>query len=420
MPLQILGLNHNTAPVEIREQVVFSGDDVSRALASMTQLPGVAEAVLLSTCNRTEFYVITDDAGRGRLREWLHDDRNLDPSFGDTLFTLDDDAAIRHIFRVACGLDSMILGEPQILGQLKDAFRCAQEAGTLGRQLSRLMQHTFAVAKKIRTDTEIGASPVSVASAAVSLANQFFAGFTNHTALLVGAGATVELLAKHLSSRDIGRLFVANRDVEKARELAGRFGGFALPLSEIEGTLPEADILISSTASSEPVILLKHMQAAIKARKRKPVFAIDLAVPRDIEDGVGDLEDVYLYTIDDLDRVIQEGQGQREAAAAEADKLLDDEIHRYLSIERSKQAVPVIAALRAQSELIRDEVNATAKRRIGRGESVDDTIDYATSALMKKLLHSPSVALRKAGEESNEDLIDAARTLFDLDKDEQA
>ena len=420
MPLQILGLNHNTAPVEIREQVVFSGDDVSRALASMTQLPGVAEAVLLSTCNRTEFYVITDDAGRGRLREWLHDDRNLDPSFGDTLFTLDDDAAIRHIFRVACGLDSMILGEPQILGQLKDAFRCAQEAGTLGRQLSRLMQHTFAVAKKIRTDTEIGASPVSVASAAVSLANQFFAGFTNHTALLVGAGATVELLAKHLASRDIGRLFVANRDVEKARELAGRFGGFALPLSEIEGTLPEADILISSTASSEPVILLEHMQAAIKARKRKPVFAIDLAVPRDIEDGVGDLEDVYLYTIDDLDRVIQEGQGQREAAAAEADKLLDDEIHRYLTIERSKQAVPVIAALREQSELIRNEVNATAKRRISRGESVDDTIDYATSALMKKLLHSPSVALRKAGEESNEDLIDAARTLFDLDKDEQA
>ncbi|MCH9004203.1 MAG: glutamyl-tRNA reductase [Proteobacteria bacterium] len=420
MPLQILGLNHNTAPVEIREQVVFSGDDVSRALASMTQLPGVAEAVLLSTCNRTEFYVITDDAGRGRLREWLHDDRNLDPSFGDTLFTLNDDAAIRHIFRVACGLDSMILGEPQILGQLKDAFRCAQEAGTLGRQLSRLMQHTFAVAKKIRTDTEIGASPVSVASAAVSLANQFFAGFTNHTALLVGAGATVELLAKHLASRDIGRLFVANRDVEKARELAGRFGGFALPLSEIEGTLPEADILISSTASSEPVILLEHMQAAIKARKRKPVFAIDLAVPRDIEDGVGDLEDVYLYTIDDLDRVIQEGQGQREAAAAEADKLLDDEIHRYLTIERSKQAVPVIAALREQSELIRNEVNATAKRRISRGESVDDTIDYATSALMKKLLHSPSVALRKAGEESNEDLIDAARTLFDLDKDEQA
>ena len=419
MPLQILGLNHNTAPVEIREQVVFSGDDIVRALASMTALPGVEEAVLLSTCNRTEFYVITDDDGRARLRTWLHDDRNLDPSFGETLFTLDDDAAIRHIFRVACGLDSMILGEPQILGQLKDAFRHAQNAGTLGNQLNRLMQHTFAVAKKIRTDTEIGASPVSVASAAVNLANQFFAGFKKHTALLVGAGVTVELLAKHLASRDIGRLFVANRNIDRARDLAGRFGGFALPLSEIEGTLPEADILISSTASPVPVILLEHMKAAVKARKRKPIFAVDIAVPRDIEAGVGDLEDVYLYTIDDLEKVIQQGQGNRQAAAIEANKLLDDEIHRYQSIERSKQAVPVIAALREQSESIRDEVNAQAQRRLARGESPSDAIEYATAALMKKLLHGPSVSLRKAGENSNEELIDAARALFNLDKDQQ-
>ena len=419
MPLQILGLNHNTAPVEIREQVVFSGDDIVRALASMTALPGVEEAVLLSTCNRTEFYVITDDDGRDRLRTWLHDDRNLDPSFGETLFTLDDDAAIRHIFRVACGLDSMILGEPQILGQLKDAFRHAQNAGTLGNQLNRLMQHTFAVAKKIRTDTEIGASPVSVASAAVNLANQFFAGFKKHTALLVGAGVTVELLAKHLASRDIGRLFVANRNIDRARDLAGRFGGFALPLSEIEGTLPEADILISSTASPVPVILLEHMKAAVKARKRKPIFAVDIAVPRDIEAGVGDLEDVYLYTIDDLEKVIQQGQGNRQAAAIEANKLLDDEIHRYQSIERSKQAVPVIAALREQSESIRDEVNALAQRRLARGESASDAIEYATAALMKKMLHGPSVSLRRAGENSNEELIDAARALFNLDKDQQ-
>jgi len=419
MPLQILGLNHNTAPVEIREQVVFSGDDVARALASMTTLEGVDEAVLLSTCNRTEFYVITDDDGRGRLREWLHNDRNLDPSFGETLFTLDDDAAIRHIFRVACGLDSMVLGEPQILGQLKDAFRYAQDAGTLGHQLGRLMQHTFAVAKKIRTDTEIGSSPVSVASAAVNLANQFFAGFGKHTALLVGAGATVELLAKHLSSRNIGRLFVANRNIDRARELAGRYGGFAVPLSEIEGTLPEADILITSTASPEPVVRLEHMKSAIKARKRKPVFAVDIAVPRDIEAGVGDLEDVYLYSIDDLDKVIQQGQGNREDAAIQADKLLDDEIHRYQNIERSKQAVPVIAALREQSETMRDAVNAQAQRRLARGESASDAIEYATAALMKKILHGPSVALRKAAEDSDENLIEAVRNLFDLDTDEQ-
>jgi glutamyl-tRNA reductase len=420
MPLQILGLNHNTAPVEIREQVVFSGDDIARALGSMIELPGVDEAVLLSTCNRTEFYCITDDDGRDHLREWLHSDRNLDQSFGETLFTLDDDAAIRHIFRVACGLDSMVLGEPQILGQLKDAFRYAQEAGTLGRQLSRLMQHTFAVAKKIRTDTEIGASPVSVASAAVNLANQFFAGFTKHTALLVGAGVTVELLAKHLSSRDIGRLFVANRNIDRAQDLAGRFGGFALPLSEIEGTLPEADILICSTASPDPVVRLDHMKAAIKARKRKPIFAVDIAVPRDIESGVADLEDVYLYTIDDLDKVIQQGQGNRQAAAIEAGKLLDDEIRRYQNIERSKQAAPVIAALREHCLTIRDEVNAKALRRLARGESADDAIEYATAALMKKILHSPSVSLRKAAEHSDEELIEAARTLFSLDTDKKA
>jgi len=419
MPLQILGLNHNTAPVEIREQVVFSGDDVARALNSMTNLKGVDEAVLLSTCNRTEFYVVTDEGGRDRLREWLHSERNLDQSFGDSLFTLDDDEAIRHLFRVACGLDSMVLGETQILGQLKDAFRYAQDAGTLGQQLGRLMQHTFAVAKKVRTDTKIGASPVSVASAAVSLANQFFAGFSQHTALLVGAGATVELLAKHLATRDIGRLFVANRNIERARELAGRHGGFAVPLSEIEGTLPEADILITSTASPEPVIRLEQMKSAIKARKRKPVFAVDIAVPRDIEAEVGDLEDVYLYTIDDLNKVIQQGQGNREAAAIEAGRLLDDEILRYQNIERSKQAVPVIAALREHSESMRDEVNVQAKRRLAKGESANDAIEYATAALMKKLLHEPSIALRKAAADSDEGLIDAVRNLFDLNTDEQ-
>ncbi|NNF40350.1 MAG: glutamyl-tRNA reductase, partial [Woeseiaceae bacterium] len=211
MPLQILGLNHNTAPVEVREQVVFTGDDVPRALHSLMELDGVEEAVLLSTCNRTEFYVMTNDGGRERLQSWLEQDRRLDASFRDSLFMLQDEDAIRHIFRVACGLDSMVLGEPQILGQLKDAFREAQQSRSLGRKLSLLFQHTFAVAKKIRTDTEIGASPVSVASAAVNLASQFFAGFKKHTALLVGAGVTIELVAKHLHKRQIGRLFVANR-----------------------------------------------------------------------------------------------------------------------------------------------------------------------------------------------------------------
>ena len=220
MPLHILGLNHNTAPVEIREQVVFTGADLDQALVAVTGLDGVNEAVILSTCNRTEFYVETTEAGQQQLRAWLRENRALNDATSNALFTLDKEDAIRHLFRVACGLDSMVLGEPQILGQLKDAYRQSEEHNVIGKQLNRLFHHTFSVAKKVRTDTEIGSSPVSVAYAAVNLANQFFAGFTQHTALLIGAGVTMELVAKHLYSNDIGRLFVANRDLARAQKLA--------------------------------------------------------------------------------------------------------------------------------------------------------------------------------------------------------
>ena len=417
MPLRILGLNHNTASVEIREQVVFSGQEIGRALTRVRDIEGVDEAVLLSTCNRTEFYVMSDDGGQRRLNDWLHDERNLDPSFAQSIFSMQQDDAIRHIFRVACGLDSMVLGEPQILGQLKDAYREAQQSGTVGKQLSRLFQHTFSVAKKVRTDTKIGSSPVSVAYAAVSLAQQFFADFSRHTALLVGAGVTVELLARHLESHNIGRLFVANRDVERAGNLAHRFGGFALPLSELDGTLQEADILISSTASPEPVITLAQVKSALKARRRRPMFAVDIAVPRDIDAAVGKLDDVYLYTIDDLDRVILEGQNNREAAAVDANRILDEEIDRYLTIERAKRAAPLITTLRDQAESMRGEVLAKARRRLGQGADSNEVLEYATSALMKKLLHNPSVRIREASEAADEKTIEAARALFGVDDD---
>ena len=417
MRLQILGLNHNTAPIEIREQVVFAGDEVGRAVERLTDIEGVEEAVLLSTCNRTEFYVITSDGGRERLQSWLRNERSLDPAFSNSLFALDADEAIRHIFRVACGLDSMVLGEPQILGQLKDAYREAQQFGTVGRQLSRLFQHTFSVAKKVRTDTEIGTNPVSVASAAVSLAQQFFAGFGQHTALLVGAGVTVELLARHLTAKELGRLFVANRDLERARRLASTFGGYAVPLSELEGTLPEADILITSTASPEPIITRSQIEAAMKTRKHKPIFAVDIAVPRDIAADVAELSDVYLYTIDDLQKVIQEGQTHREAAAVDANRILDEEIARYLSIERAKQASPVITALREHGATIRDGVLRDAQRRLDKGVDSREVIEFATASLMKKLLHNPSVRLREAAEASEEELIAATRALFGIDED---
>jgi glutamyl-tRNA reductase len=417
MRLQILGLNHNTAPIEIREQVVFAGDEVSRTCARLTDIDGVDEAVLLSTCNRTEFYVITSDGGRGRLQNWLRDERGLDPGFASSLFTLDTEEAIRHIFRVACGLDSMVLGETQILGQLKDAFRSAQQAGTVGQHLGRLFQHTFSVAKKVRTDTEIGANPVSIASASVRLAQQFFAGFEKHTALLIGAGVTIELVAKHLVGKDIGRLFVANRDVERARNLAGKFGGYAVPLSELEGTLPEADILITSTAAPEAIVTVNMVKAAMKTRKRKPVFAVDIAVPRDIEPGVAKVQDVYLYTIDDLQKVIQDGQTSREAAAVDANRILDDEIRRYLSIERAKKASPLIVALREQGETIRDGVLREAQRRLDKGVDSREVIEFATAMLMKKMLHNPSVRLREAAEHEDVEILDATRSLFGIDED---
>jgi glutamyl-tRNA reductase len=418
MRLQILGLNHTTAPVEVREQVVFAGDQIGRALARLTELQGVTEAVLLSTCNRTEFYVITDDSGRDALQSWLHNEGNLDPAFADTLFSMEEEQAIRHIFRVACGLDSMVLGEPQILGQLKDAVRDAEQVGSIGRQLGALFQHTFSVAKKVRTETEIGANPVSVASAAVSLAQQFFAGFSQHTALLIGAGTTIELVAKHLDGKKIGRLVVANRDLDRAKRLASRFGGYAVPLSELEGTLPEADIIITSTASEEPIVTRAQMSAAIQLRKRKPIFAVDIAVPRDIEQEVAELDDVYLYSIDDLQKVIQEGQGSREAAAVDAHRILDEEITRYTNMQRAKEANPIITALRDHGHFVREEVVAQARRRLASGMSSEDVIEYATAAMMKKLLHSPSVKLREAGESSDDVIIEAARTLFDLGEDD--
>jgi glutamyl-tRNA reductase len=415
MPLHILGLNHTTAPVEIREQVIYSGDDIARALAELVQLQGIDEAVILSTCNRTEFYLDSDDGGVTALASWLKGDQSLSKDAEAALFTLNNEEAIRHLFRVACGLDSMVLGEPQILGQLKDAFRQAEQSAAVGSQLSRLFQHTFSVAKKVRTDTEIGSSPVSVAYAAVNLANQFFAGFSKHTALLIGAGMTIELVARHLSSKGIGRMFVANRDFDRAQEIASQFDGFALPLSEIEGTLPEADILISSTSSTEPIVTTEQMQSAIRARKRRPIFAVDIAVPRDLEAGIGELDDVYLYTIDDLDKVIVEGQSNREAAAVDADRILIEETQRYLSIERSKEVAPIITALRDHGDTLRHEVLEQARRRLAKGADQDEVLEFVTASLLKKFLHQPSVRLREAGEQSDQAFIDAIRELFGLE-----
>jgi glutamyl-tRNA reductase len=399
--------------------VIYAGDETSRALRALVRLPGIREAVTLSTCNRTEFYVDAETGGDVALRNWLIEDQELGADAGRALFTMEHEEAIRHLFRVACGLDSMVLGEPQILGQLKEAFRLAEENGTVADRLGGLFRHTFSVAKKVRTDTEIGSSPVSVAYAAVTLANQFFAGFEQHTALLIGAGTTIELVARHLTGKGIGRLFVANRDVSRARNLATLFGGFALPLSELDGTLPEADILISSTASVDHVVSVGQMRAAIRIRKRRPGFAVDIAVPRDLDPAIGELDDVYLYTIDDLDKVVMEGQGNREAAAADATRILELETQRYLEIERSKEVAPLISALREHGDALRREVLAQARRRLQKGVDSTEVVEYATASLLKKLLHQPSVRLREAGEAADARFVATVRELFGLAPDEE-
>jgi glutamyl-tRNA reductase len=348
------------------------------------------------------------------------EDQRLDAEAARSLYSLGHPESIRHLFRVACGLDSMILGEPQILGQLKDAFRLAEQRGTVGMTLNRHFQHTFSVAKKIRTDTEIGSSPVSVAYAAVNLANQFFSGFSRHTALLIGAGTTIELVARHLHGKGIGRMFVANRDLGRAEALAGQFGAFALPLAALDGTLPDADIIISSTSSSDPIISVEQMKKAVRARRRKPVFAVDLAVPRDLDPLISGLDDVYLYTVDDLDKVVIEGQSNREAAAAEANRILDEETRRYLDIERSKEVAPVITALRDHGDALRHEVLRQARRRLEKGADTDEVLEYVTASLLKKLLHQPSVRLRDAGIASDTKFIEAIRELFGLAADDGA
>ena len=420
MPLKIIGLNHNTAPIEIREQVVFAGDRVAAALQGIVALPSVSEAVLLSTCNRTELYLDAEQQSTDELTNWLKGQQNLGNELDPALFSLERDPAIRHLFRVACGLDSMVLGEPQILGQLKDAFREAEQQGTVGRTLTRLFHHTFSVAKKVRTDTEIGRNPVSVAYAAVSLAGQFFADFKKRTALLVGAGVTIDLVAKHLKRKGIGRLFIANRNVGRAKALASEHNGYAVPLSELEGTLETADILISSTASPDIVVSAEQMQSAVKARKRRPVFAVDIAVPRDLDPAIADLSDVYLYSIDDLDQVVLEGQNSREEAVVDADRILAQELDRYLHMERSREVAPLIAALRDHGDSLRDEVLKQSRRRLRKGAEVDEVLAYATASLLKKLLHHPSVRLRTASEAADEDFIAAARELFDLSDTDDA
>ncbi len=411
----ILGINHKTAPVAIREQVAFSPNKLAEALAEFVDRVSVKEVVILSTCNRMEIYSCLEDPRfRGASRWLAHyhglNNRDLDPY----LFCHRGELAVRHLFQVACGLDSMILGEPQILGQLKSAYHTAMQVGTLGKRLNKLFQQAFSVAKQVRTDTAIGSSPVSIAFAAVRLAQQIFGDLSEQTALLIGAGDTIELAAQHLHHHGLKRLIVANRSLERAQFIASRFGGYAIPLKDMPVHLAEADIVLASTASPYPILSKETIAHALKARKHRPIFMVDMAVPRDIEPSSADLADVYLYTVDDLHTVIEENLESRRLAAHQADEIIAIETERFMEWLQSLDAVTTIQALRERASIAREQVLKKGLQQLAKGEDPVQVIESLATSLINKLTHMPSVKLREASAAGRDELLRAAQELFDL------
>ena len=415
MHLVTLGINHKTAPVALREQAAFDPQTLPDALRAVTEA-GAGEATILSTCNRTELYCGLDSASEESLIDWFCHYHRLTPrTVRPYLYVHDGRLAVAHAFRVASGLDSLVLGEPQILGQMKTAFAAAYKAGTTGKLLNRLFQHTFSVAKQVRTDTAIGANAVSVAYAAVSLARRIFDNLSHQTVLLIGAGEMIELAARHLKEQGIRRMIVANRTVERASSLGGIYGAEAVSLLELSDYLASADIVISCTASLLPLLGKGAVESALKARKHRPMFLVDLAVPRDIEPEVGELSDVYLYTIDDLKGVIEENMESRQAAARQAETIIEGEVIEFMRWVRSLDSVPTVRALRAATEALRDAELERARRALERGEPSEQVLLRFAHALTNKFMHAPSTTLRDAKTGSDLDLVGATRALFRLD-----
>ncbi len=422
MSLLALGLNHKTAPVDIRERAAFPADGLDEPLRGLRSLPGVREAAIVSTCNRTEVYCDLDEASERDIISWFMDYHQLKPGqLTPYLFSHLDRAAVCHLLRVCSGLDSLVLGEPQILGQIKQAYAHADQCGALGSQLGKLFQHAFTVAKQVRTDTAIGASPVSVAFAAVSLAKQIFGDLSGHTALMLGAGETVELALRHLNTQGIGELIIANRTLSRAERLANEFDQQvptrAISLGEVNDVLHKADIVIASTASPLPILGKGAAESALKRRKRRPMFMVDIAVPRDIEPQVGELDDVFLYTVDDLQEVIDEGRRSRAEAAEQAEEIVEAQADEFMRWLRSLDAVTTIRACREQATALQDELLARARTQLATGKPAEQVLEQLARGLTNKLLHAPSAALRQAGADGESQIIEAARRLFAVEPD---
>lgn len=406
MQLTAVGLNHQTAPLSIREKLAFAAACLPEAVRNLARSNAATEAVILSTCNRTELYCVGDSE---EIIRWLADYHSLPiEEISPYLYTLGMQETVRHAFRVACGLDSMVLGEPQILGQIKDAVRVAQEQESMGKKLNALFQKTFSVAKEVRTDTAVGENSVSMASASVKLAEQIFPDIGDLNVLFIGAGEMIELVATYFAAKSPRLMTVANRTLARAQELCDKLGVNAEPclLSDLPAILHDYDVVVSSTASQLPIVGKGMVERALKQRQSMPLFMLDLAVPRDIEAEVGDLNDAYLYTVDDMVNIVQSGKEARQKAAAAAETLVSEKVAEFVRQQQGRKSVPLIKALRDEGEKARKQVLENAMKQLAKGATAEEVLERLSVQLTNKLLHSPTQTLNKAGEE-DKDLVHA-------------
>ena len=423
MSVWALGINHNTAPIDLRGRFAFALDQIAPTLHGLRTALGAAnphhgiESAIISTCNRTEVYCAGDQIALDHTLGWLAQSGGISTDvLRSHSYVLEDGPAARHAFRVASGLDSMVLGEPQILGQMKDAVRAAESAGALGSTLNQLFQRSFAVAKEVRTSTEIGAHSISMAAAAVRLASQIFEDLGKTKVLFVGAGEMVELTATHFAARNPQSMAIANRTLERGERLAARFGAEVLRLADLPERLHEFDIVVSCTASTLPIVGLGAVERALKKRRHRPMFMVDLAVPRDIEPEVKALRDVYLYTVDDLASVVQTAQASRQAAVEQAEVIIDAGVQSFMHWmdQRDPQhgVVPLIRQIQEQTDQWRAVEMARARRRLARGEDVDAVLEALSYGLSRKMLHGTMAELRASDAEARDQTARTASRLF--------
>jgi glutamyl-tRNA reductase len=414
MAVWTLGLNHRTAPIDLRERFAFASDQLVTSLQGLRRsLVTHKEVAILSTCNRTEIYCAGEQVQWRQTLNWLADVGKAQvDSLQSHIYRLEGDASARHAFRVASGLDSMVLGESQILGQFKDAVRLAADSGALGTTLNQLFQRSFAVAKEVRTVTDIGAHSISMAAASVRLASQIFENIKDTRVLFVGAGEMIELCVAHFAAKSPRSITIANRSTERADLLASLHGGHSIPLADLPSRLHEFDVVVSCTASTLPLIGLGAVQRALRARKNRPMFMVDLAVPRDIEPEVKKLSGVYLYTIDDLTQVIQSGQSHRQEAVAEAEIIIDQGVHKFMAWLEQRSHVPLIQELNQQADSWRQTELGRARKRLEKGESVDSVLESLSMGLMKKMLNGPLRELNHPHSEQREKALVAVKQFY--------